>query len=78
MIMSAAFLTSPLQAADESVLSPDMSFLEYLGSMVEVRGELVDPLEVYGDHPEETSPSGPQGNNMGDSITNPESTEVAP
>ena len=78
MIMSAACLTSPLQANEESALSADMSFLEYLGSMVEVRGELVDPLEVYGDLPENAGRPDTQGQNILDTTTNPETTEVAP
>jgi len=55
-----------------------MSFLEYLGSMVEVRGELVDPFEVYGDLPEKAGPPDTQDQTMLDTKTNPETTEVAP
>ena len=78
VIMSAACLSSSLQASEESALSADMSFLEYLGSMVEVRGELVDPFEVYGDLPEKAGPPDTQDQTMLDTKTNPETTEVAP
>jgi hypothetical protein len=41
-----AFLT-PCSHAEENPLPVDMSFLEYLGSMIEERGELVDITEVF-------------------------------
>jgi hypothetical protein len=55
-------LTLPVQnLAQESALPIDMSFLEYLGSMVEEDGQLLDVTEVFAQdiqYPETPAPIG--------------------
>ncbi|MCR9261072.1 MAG: hypothetical protein NXH95_15210 [Pseudomonadaceae bacterium] len=45
-----------LQAEDE-LMSVDMSFLEYLGAMVEVDGQLLDATELFAQEIEELEKS---------------------